>query len=47
MQIETPRGNMYFVLFVDDFTRKTWTYLIKQKHGVLDVFKNFKASIEK
>jgi len=47
MQAETPGGSKYFVLFINDWTRKTWTYLIKQKSGVLGVFKRFEAMVER
>jgi len=47
MQIETPGGSRYFALFIDDLTRKAWTFLIKQKSEVLDVFKRFKAMVER
>ena len=34
-------GNMYYVIFVDDFTRYTWLYPLKLKSDVLSVFLNF------
>ncbi|KAK4269964.1 hypothetical protein QN277_023055 [Acacia crassicarpa] len=39
--------NNYFLLFIDDFSRKTWVYFLKQKSEVFEVFKKFKASVEK
>ena len=33
--------------FIDDYSRKTWVYLLKQKSQALDVFKSFKAMAEK
>lgn len=36
-------GNNYFVLFIDDFIRKIWIYLIKRKGEMFDVFKRFKV----
>lgn len=39
--------NKYFVLFIDDFSRKTWVYFLKEKSEVLKYFKNFKALVEK
>ena len=39
--------NRYFLLFIDDFSRKTWVYFLKQKSEVFGIFKNFKALIEK
>ena len=33
--------------FIDDYSRKTWVYLLKQKSQAFDVFKSFKAIAEK
>ena len=40
-------GNRYFVSFVDDLSRKLWLYLIKAKSEVFNIFKGFKALLEK
>ncbi|MCF8701902.1 DDE-type integrase/transposase/recombinase, partial [Corynebacterium sp. MC-10] len=37
----------YFLLFIDDFSRKTWVYFLKQKSEAFEVFKKFKAAVEK
>ena len=34
------------VTFIDDYSRKLWTYLIKMKHEVFEVFKKFKSMVE-
>ncbi|KAK2398761.1 putative mitochondrial protein [Trifolium repens] len=39
--------NWYFILFIDDFTRMTWVYFMRQKSEVFVIFKKFKAFIEK
>uniref|UniRef100_A0A2N9G770 Integrase catalytic domain-containing protein n=1 Tax=Fagus sylvatica TaxID=28930 RepID=A0A2N9G770_FAGSY len=39
--------NNYFLLFIDDFSRKTWIYFLKQKSKVFGAFKKFKAFVEK
>ena len=31
--------NRYFLLFIDDFSRKTWVYFLKEKSDAFDVFK--------
>ena len=31
IQVDSYGGNKYFVTFIDDFSRKLWTYLIKNK----------------
>ncbi|KAH9745480.1 hypothetical protein KPL70_004087 [Citrus sinensis] len=37
----------YFLLFIDDFSRKTWVYFLKQKSEVFEAFKKFKVAVEK
>ena len=39
--------NNYFLLFIDDFSRKTWIYFVKEKSEVFGMFKRFKALVEK
>ena len=34
---------MYYVLFIDDFSKNTWIYLPNKKSKVFDRFKEFKA----
>ncbi|CAJ2661986.1 unnamed protein product [Trifolium pratense] len=47
MQVDSTGGNRYFVSFVDDYSRKLWTYLINKKSEVFNVFKRFKSMVEK
>lgn len=42
----TPGGNRYFLLFVDDFSKKMWVYCLKEKSEALAVFKKFKVMVE-
>ncbi|KAL0401556.1 UNVERIFIED_CONTAM: Retrovirus-related Pol polyprotein from transposon TNT 1-94 [Sesamum latifolium] len=37
----------YFILFIDDFSRKTWIYFLKQKSEAFSTFKKFKSLVEK
>ena len=37
---------MYYVSFIDDFSRNTWIYFLKKKSEVFDGFKEFKALVE-
>jgi len=32
-------GSMYYVTFIDDFSRKVWMYFMKQKSEVFGKFK--------
>ena len=45
-QTKSMNKNKYFVLFVDDMTRMTWIYFIRNKSQVFDVFKKFKKLVE-
>ena len=47
MRTPSLNDNRYFVVFVDDFSRMTWVYFVKEKSKVLEVFKKFKQTIEK
>jgi hypothetical protein len=39
--------NLYFLLFIDDYSRKTWVYFLKEKSNVFSYFKKFKILVEK
>ncbi|XP_074353008.1 uncharacterized protein LOC141692171 [Apium graveolens] len=45
--ISSLGGNRYYLTFIDDFSRKSWVYIIKEKSEALDKFKEFKALAEK
>lgn len=47
--LKTPSlgENRYFVTFVDEFSRKLWLYLIKEKSEVFLVFVKFCALVER
>jgi transposase InsO family protein len=36
----------YFIIFIDDFSRRTWVYFLKEKSETFFVFKKFKVFIE-
>ncbi|CAJ2639700.1 unnamed protein product [Trifolium pratense] len=40
------QGSLYFVLFIDDFTRMCWIFFLKFKHEVAGVFVKFKNMVE-
>ena len=48
MLVTTPGEYLYFVTFIDDYSRKTWIYYLKNKESdeVLDRFKEFKSLVE-
>ncbi|KAH9756360.1 hypothetical protein KPL71_016050 [Citrus sinensis] len=39
-------GSLYYVVFIDDFTRMCWIFFLKHKSEVAQVFWNFKARVE-
>jgi len=46
---DTPSlgGNRYFLTFVDEFTKKIWIYLLKEKCAVFSLFVKFVKSVER
>jgi len=46
MSTNSPGGARYFLLFIDDFSRYTTVYTIKQKSEVIIHFQHFKAKWE-
>eukprot|EP00253_Pinus_taeda_P002476 PITA_02476 len=45
-QVSSLGGFHYYVTFIDDATRKTWIYCIKNKSDVFDTFKKWKALVQ-
>jgi hypothetical protein len=39
-------SSRYYVTFIDDATRKTWVYCIRQKSDFFDTFKKWKTLVE-
>ena len=46
MSSSSLSGYVYYVSFIDDFSRTTWIYFMKNKDEVSSKFKEFKALIE-
>ena len=46
MSSSSLSGYVYYVSFIDDFSRKTWISFLKRKDKVIRKFKEFKALIE-
>jgi hypothetical protein len=46
MLVKSLGGSLYYVIFIDDYSRKTWLYLLKTKDEVLRKFQEFKGEIE-
>jgi 5'-3' exoribonuclease 2 len=39
-------GSLYYVSFIDYFSRNTWIYFMKKKSKVFKIFKEFKSLLE-
>ena len=46
MKVPSLGKSMYYVSFIDDFSRSTWICFLKKKSEVCDRFKEFKALVE-
>jgi transposase InsO family protein len=46
MPSSSIRGYVYYVSFIDDYSRKTWIYFLKSKDEVFNKFMEFKVLIE-
>lgn len=44
---ESNSNKRYFITFIDDYSRKTWVYFLSEKSAALEIFKKFKAMVEK
>jgi len=47
--LETPSLSsvLYFIIFIDDYSRKTYIYFLKHKSEAFVIFQEFKALVEK
>jgi len=45
-QVSSLGGSRYFVTFIDDATRRTWIYCIRNKYDVFYTFKKWKYLVE-
>ena len=46
-QVRSLGHNKYILIFINDFTRKTWIYLLKENFQAFNKFKEFKVLIER
>ena len=46
MSFSSLSGYVYYVSFINDFSRKTWIYFLKGKNEALSKFKEYKALVE-
>lgn len=46
MRTPSMTQNRYFILFIDDYTRMTWVYFMREKSEVFKIFTKFKNLVE-
>ena len=46
LEVPSLSHTVYFLTFIDDFSRKSWVYFLKNKSEVFSIFKNFKSLVE-
>jgi transposase InsO family protein len=46
MRTASRGGHMYFIIFIDDFSRKVWVYFMQHKSKMFAKFKLLKAEVE-
>ena len=44
--VPIERGSRYFVIFVDDFSRYTWIYLLHHRSKLVSIYQTFHKMIE-
>ena len=44
--VPTEGGSKYFVIFVDDFSRYTWIYLLHHRSELVSIYQRFHKMIE-
>jgi len=42
----THDGKIYFITFIDDFSKYCYVYIINHKHEIFDKFKIYKSELE-
>jgi hypothetical protein len=47
MQTRSLVGAFYFLLFIDEFMKYTWVYLLRIESDVFEYFKEFRTMVEK
>jgi transposase InsO family protein len=47
LKVASLSGSRYFIVFTDDFSRKSWVYFLKTKGEAFQRFREFKSRVEK
>jgi transposase InsO family protein len=46
MTVASLSGFLYYVIFIDDLSRKTWIFFMKTKDEVFNIFYEFRAQVK-
>ena len=46
MSVHSLGGHIYYITFIDDFSRKTWIYYLKHKDEAFNLLKNLKSLVK-
>ena len=46
LEVPSLSHTVYFLTFIDDFSRKSWVYFLKNKSAVFSIFQIFKYLVE-
>ena len=46
LEVPSLSRTVYFLTFIDDFSRKSWVYFLKNKSEVFSIFQIFKSLVE-
>jgi hypothetical protein len=46
MTVASLSGYLYYVIFIDDHSQKTWIYFLKTKDGFLAIFQEYRARVK-
>jgi hypothetical protein len=47
MQTHSHSQNRYFIIFIDDYSRMTWVYFMRQKFEVFNILRKFKCLVQR
>ena len=45
-RVPSVGGSKFYIIFIDDFSRKVWIYFLKHKLNVFATFKKWKAELK-
>ena len=46
VSVPSMGNSVYYVSFIDDFSRNTWIYFLRKKYEAFDIFEEFQALVE-